>query len=131
MPAGAAPATQLSHQIRRALHRVEEGKVVSIQEAAALLACRGDDLERLFATARRVRDAGVGRTVTYSPKVFIPVTRLCRDRCGYCTFALGPSTILVTAIAARNSFCVGSPWPAIAVAGLARKFWTITSWMCP
>jgi len=72
---------------------VEDGKVVSKEEAAALLACRGDDLERLLAVACRVRDAGVGRVVTYSPKVFIPLTRLCRDRCGYCTFATTPDNV--------------------------------------
>ncbi len=41
----------------------------------------------LMAAARAARDRRYGRTVTYSPKVFIPLTKLCRDRCGYCTFA--------------------------------------------
>jgi FO synthase len=40
-----------------------------------------------------VRDAGVGRTITYSRKVFVPLTRLCRDRCGYCTFATSPENL--------------------------------------
>src|SRR6476469_7659560 len=58
-------------------------------------AARGAALDRLAATAARVRDAGLvaaGRpgVVTYSPKVFIPVTRLCRDRCHYCTFVTTP-----------------------------------------
>src|SRR3990172_11209524 len=44
-------------------------------------------LEDLLAEARRVRRA---RLVTYSPKVFIPLTTLCRDVCGYCTFARAP-----------------------------------------
>ena len=43
--------------------------------------------DELTAMARGVRDASTGTRVTYSPKVFIPLTRLCRDRCGYCTFA--------------------------------------------
>ncbi|HEY1824996.1 MAG TPA: 5-amino-6-(D-ribitylamino)uracil--L-tyrosine 4-hydroxyphenyl transferase CofH [Acidimicrobiales bacterium] len=34
-----------------------------------------------------------GRVVTYSPKVFIPLTKLCRDRCGYCTFAQAPAHV--------------------------------------
>jgi len=46
--------------------------------------------EPLFAEARRLRDLGHGRTVTYSRKVFIPVTTLCNDRCTYCTFAKPP-----------------------------------------
>jgi FO synthase len=44
----------------------------------------------LLAEARRLRDEGKGRTVTYSRKVFIPLTTLCRDRCTYCTFAKPP-----------------------------------------
>ncbi|MGE5689496.1 MAG: 5-amino-6-(D-ribitylamino)uracil--L-tyrosine 4-hydroxyphenyl transferase CofH [Pseudomonadota bacterium] len=47
-------------------------------------------LEELCAEARRLRDAGSGGLVTYSPKVFVPLTTLCRDVCGYCTFARPP-----------------------------------------
>ena len=47
-------------------------------------------LDELCAEARRLRDEGHGRLVTYSPKVFIPLTMLCRDVCGYCTFARPP-----------------------------------------
>ena len=44
----------------------------------------------LFEHARALRDEGRGRNVTYSRKVFIPLTTLCRDRCTYCTFAKPP-----------------------------------------
>src|SRR5258706_8195969 len=47
-------------------------------------------LDELMAQARAVRDAARGRLVTYSPKVFIPLTKLCRDVCHYCTFARPP-----------------------------------------
>jgi FO synthase len=47
-------------------------------------------LEELCAEARRLRDEGHGSLVTYSPKVFIPLTKLCRDVCHYCTFAKPP-----------------------------------------
>src|SRR5918911_4191151 len=47
-------------------------------------------LEELCRDARRVRDAAAAGVVTYSPKVFIPLTTLCRDVCGYCTFARPP-----------------------------------------
>src|SRR4051795_3921754 len=47
-------------------------------------------LEDLCAEARALRDEGHGRLVTYSPKVFIPLTKLCRDVCHYCTFARPP-----------------------------------------
>ena len=47
-------------------------------------------LDDLTAEARRLREAGTGTRVTYSPKVFVPLTTLCRDVCGYCTFARPP-----------------------------------------
>src|SRR3954468_7970044 len=47
-------------------------------------------LDELMADARAVREARTGRLVTYSPKVFIPLTKLCRDVCHYCTFARPP-----------------------------------------
>jgi 7,8-didemethyl-8-hydroxy-5-deazariboflavin synthase CofH subunit/7,8-didemethyl-8-hydroxy-5-deazariboflavin synthase CofG subunit len=50
-------------------------------------------LPDLMALARGVRDEAHGRRVTYSPKVFIPLTMLCRDRCGYCTFAKAPARL--------------------------------------
>jgi FO synthase len=49
------------------------------------------DFLDLRAEARRVRDATTGNRITYSPKIFIPLTMLCRDRCGYCTFAKAPA----------------------------------------
>src|SRR2546422_9107615 len=47
-------------------------------------------LDELCAEARALRDEGHGLLVTYSPKVFIPLTKLCRDVCHYCTFARPP-----------------------------------------
>src|SRR5580765_6398173 len=47
-------------------------------------------LHELMAAARKVRDDERGRLVTYSPKVFVPLTKLCRDVCHYCTFAKPP-----------------------------------------
>ncbi|HET6832301.1 MAG TPA: 7,8-didemethyl-8-hydroxy-5-deazariboflavin synthase CofG, partial [Acidimicrobiales bacterium] len=47
----------------------------------------------LLGRARTIRDAATGMRVTYSPKVFIPLTMLCRDRCGYCTFAQPPARL--------------------------------------
>jgi FO synthase len=88
--------TPTPQEVRRALARAERGASLDPGEATVLLAARGADLDRLTAVAARVRDAGLvdaGRpgVVTYSPKVFIPVTRLCRDRCHYCTFVETPA----------------------------------------
>ncbi|HEX4812211.1 MAG TPA: 7,8-didemethyl-8-hydroxy-5-deazariboflavin synthase CofG, partial [Nonomuraea sp.] len=81
--------------LRRALARARDGKTLDVTEATVLLHARGEHLDTLLEHASRVRDAGLeaaGRagTITYSRKVFIPLTRLCRDRCGYCTFATAP-----------------------------------------
>ncbi|MDE0603308.1 MAG: bifunctional FO biosynthesis protein CofGH [bacterium] len=51
------------------------------------------DLAELMAQAREIRDRVHGARVTYSPKVFIPLTMLCRDKCGYCTFAQPPARL--------------------------------------
>ncbi|GLX98508.1 bifunctional FO biosynthesis protein CofGH [Herbidospora sp. NBRC 101105] len=84
--------------MRRALARARDGKTIDVAEAAILLEARGADLDALLDHASRVRDAGLeaaGRpgVITYSRKVFIPLTRLCRDRCGYCTFATAPAKL--------------------------------------
>ena len=81
--------------MRRALARARDGKALDEAEALVLLDARGADLEALFESSTRVRDAAMaaaGRpgVVTYSRKVFIPLTRLCRDRCHYCTFVTVP-----------------------------------------
>src|SRR6266849_4947533 len=47
----------------------------------------------LMPTAAARRDARTGRRITFSPKVFVPLTMLCRDRCGYCTFAKPPARL--------------------------------------
>ncbi len=50
-------------------------------------------LQDLLLHARRIRDRRYGNRVTFSPKVFIPLTMLCQDRCGYCTFAKPPARL--------------------------------------
>ena len=71
--------------------------------------------DELAGAARKVRDRAHGTRVTYSPKVFVPLTMLCRDRCGYCTFAkaparlaapyLSPEEVLAVARAGREAGC--------------------------
>jgi len=72
-------------------------------------------LEDLMAQAAAKRDAAFGRTITYSRKVFIPLTKLCRDVCHYCTFAerpraghpvyLSPDEVLAIARAGQAAGC--------------------------
>ncbi|MEO9138306.1 MAG: bifunctional FO biosynthesis protein CofGH [Jatrophihabitans sp.] len=87
-----------SNGLRRALRRARDGVALDATEAEILLGARGDALADLCGSASRVRDQGLtdaGRpgVVTYSRKVFIPLTRLCRDRCHYCTFATTPNRV--------------------------------------
>ena len=97
---GTTPADPVASPaaLRRALARARDGKALDQAEAAILLQARGDDLTALLAHAARVRDSGLaaaGRSgvITYSRKVFIPLTRLCRDRCAYCTFVTVPGRV--------------------------------------
>ena len=88
---------------------------ISRAEAYRLIDCGGNELSEILAAARRIRDARTGPVVTYSRKVFIPLTNLCRDRCGYCTFAreagdplahtMTPEEVLQIARAARKAGC--------------------------
>lgn len=92
-----------SAALRRVLRRARDGVALNGDEAALALTARGQDLADLCASAARVRDAGLasagrlgpgGRPpVSYSRKVFIPVTHLCRDTCHYCTFVTVPGKL--------------------------------------
>lgn len=87
-----------ANAMRRALRRARDGVALDAAEAAVLLQARGEDLRDLCASAARVRDAGLeaaGRpgVITYSKSVFIPLTRLCRDKCHYCTFVTVPGKL--------------------------------------
>ena len=89
--------------LRRVLRRARDGVALNVDEAAVAMTARGEDLLNLCASAARVRDAGLesagrrgatGRLpVSYSRKVFIPVTHLCRDTCHYCTFVTVPGKL--------------------------------------
>jgi FO synthase len=77
----------LSHLITAAV----EGERLEPSEALRL--AEVEDLEALLAAAEDLTLAGHGATVTYSRKVFIPLTQLCRDVCHYCTFAKAPRAL--------------------------------------
>ena len=67
-----------------------DGKQLTRDQALRLASLEGDDLQALLAAAAELRDRHKGRVVTFSPKVFVPLTNLCRDFCGYCTFRKAP-----------------------------------------
>ncbi|MFP6600372.1 MAG: 7,8-didemethyl-8-hydroxy-5-deazariboflavin synthase CofG [Deltaproteobacteria bacterium] len=75
---------------RLALQQARSGKGLSDNEAYTLTQIEADRTDELLAAAAAVRDRRWPTTLTYSPKVFLPVTNLCRDRCTYCTFRRDP-----------------------------------------
>jgi FO synthase len=101
--------------LRDALETALEGGWLSPGQARALADARGGEQPALWAAAARLRDRGRPAVVTYSRKVFIPLTNLCRDVCSYCTFArdehdprahtMSPDEVLAVAEAGRRLGC--------------------------
>ena len=84
-----APLSQYALSLLAELESTERGTLG--REVACQLLCSGDEgLPALLASAQRLRDRLKPGIVTYSRKVFIPLTNLCRDYCGYCTFRKDP-----------------------------------------
>ena len=74
------------------LDAASHGEPIEQEDASAFVTAGSEHLQNLCAVAATLRDQGKGRSVTFSPKVFIPLTRLCRDFCGYCTFRQDPAS---------------------------------------
>ena len=80
----------LEHVRRRITTGIFSG-ILDIQEAMDLVDISEEQIGEYCCIASEIRDYGKGNRITFSPKVFIPLTRLCRDFCGYCTFRQDPS----------------------------------------
>ena len=80
--------TATTTNVDRLLTRTQEGSGLYREEALALMG--HPDLAALLNAASALRDRTRGRTITFSKKIFIPLTTLCRDYCGYCTFRKDP-----------------------------------------
>jgi FO synthase len=103
----------IPYRVETALERGIEGRGLAREDALRLF--EEGPLEPLLATAASVRDRSKGRSVSYSRKVFIPLTHLCRDYCGYCTFRADPQAgvqpymlpdqVLAVAEAGRKAGC--------------------------
>jgi FO synthase len=111
----AAALGALRPALRAAVEAALEGRRLGDAEALALADARGAEHPALWAAAAVLRDRGRPPVVTYSRKVFIPLTNLCRDVCSYCTFAhepgdarahtMSPDEILQVAEAGRRLGC--------------------------
>ncbi|MBV9745854.1 MAG: 7,8-didemethyl-8-hydroxy-5-deazariboflavin synthase, partial [Acidobacteriia bacterium] len=103
----------IPYHVDSALERGIEGHSLSRNEALSLM--EEGPLQTLLEAAAALRDRFKGRTVSYSKKVFIPLTHLCRDYCGYCTFRADPQAgvrpymlpdeVLAVAEAGRSAGC--------------------------
>ena len=76
--------------LARAVYRAAAGEPLADTDALALADVRGGDLDEVVSAAASLRDLRWGRRLTFSPKVFLPVTNLCRNRCDYCSFRRSP-----------------------------------------
>jgi FO synthase len=83
-------ATLSSESLRATLREVQDGAPLSPEIACQLLRCDDDILPDLLAAARALKEKYRAGVITYSRKVFLPLTNLCRDYCGYCTFRRDP-----------------------------------------
>ena len=83
-------ARQHEPHVASILDRALGGRQLTREDGYALMAAPDHELPALFEAARSLADAGHGRRVTFSAKAFVPLTTLCRDYCGYCTFRRDP-----------------------------------------
>jgi FO synthase len=80
----------LSPAVAAALEAIGADRAMGRADGIALIEAAPHELPSVLEAAAALRDRGKGRTVTYSRKVFLPLTNLCRDDCGYCTFKRDP-----------------------------------------
>ncbi|GJM16778.1 MAG: 7,8-didemethyl-8-hydroxy-5-deazariboflavin synthase subunit CofG [Thermodesulfobacteriota bacterium] len=79
-----------SKRLSAILNKAESGEVIDRDEALYLVNIEKDEIPYLLLTASKLRDSGKGKILTYSKNVFVPLTQICRNRCGYCTFKYEP-----------------------------------------
>jgi FO synthase len=79
-----------TQSVRDLLTEIAAGGAVSREAAVQLMRCSEDELPDLLAAAQELRSRRKGNVITYSRKVFLPLTNLCRDYCGYCIFRRDP-----------------------------------------
>ena len=80
------PSPKLEGIFKKAI----SGETINREDALRLVDVEGNDLAFLILVAGKIREKGKNGTVTFSKNVFVPLTRLCRDNCGYCTFKIEP-----------------------------------------
>ena len=79
-----------SKRLSAILDKAHSGDLISREDALYLIGIEKDEIPYLLLTASKLRDSGKGKILTYSKNVFVPVTQICRNHCGYCTFKYEP-----------------------------------------
>jgi len=79
-----------SPRLEEILIKVSSGETINREDALFLMNLDRGEVVFLVLAASVVREKGKSKTVTFSKNVFLPLTRLCRDHCGYCTFRIEP-----------------------------------------
>ncbi len=79
-----------SRRLEEVLLKARSGETIDREDALFLMNLDRDEIIFLILAASEVRERGKNKTVTFSKNVFVPLTRLCRDHCGYCTFKIEP-----------------------------------------
>src|ERR1700757_4527484 len=80
----------LSPRLEEIFLKAISGELITKEDALFLMNLDKDEIAFLILSASRVRERGKKNIITFSKNVFVPLTRLCRDRCGYCTFKIEP-----------------------------------------
>src|SRR5258706_6365218 len=83
-------ARRFERSVASYVERARRGEKLTREDGYALIRSDSSELPAILETAGALRDEGHGRTITFSCKVFVPLTTLCRDYCGYCTFRRDP-----------------------------------------
>ena len=79
-----------SGRLEKIFHDAYSLGSIAREDALSLVNLRTEEIPHLLIAASKVRDKGKGRTLSFSKNIFLPLTRLCRDHCGYCTFKIEP-----------------------------------------
>ena len=83
-------AVDPSSKLSKIIDKSRNGIPISREDALYLVTLSPEELPYLLFAASAVRDEGKGNELSYSKNIFVPLTRLCRDRCAYCTFKIEP-----------------------------------------
>ncbi|MCA9810126.1 MAG: hypothetical protein KC473_07285, partial [Candidatus Dadabacteria bacterium] len=80
--------SEASASVRTAgiIEKVLSGETINREDALTIAGLGNDELPYILLAASEMRDRGKGRVLTFSRNVFVPLTQLCRNHCGYCTF---------------------------------------------